>query len=181
MLSKQKIIEKFGLTELQSKKIDQYIYEINAYNNDTNIVGKSTLIDPWKSHVLDSIQIGNFIQNKKSSILDMGCGAGMPGLILAISNFTNVSREQIEIESKYKSYLNRQHNDISDFKRDEQLALPNNIDYSKVGSLSNEVIEKLSKINPPTLGSAARISGVTPAAVIALLRHVKKNRNSTVN
>ena len=50
-----------------------------------------TLLNPWNSHVLDCIQISNFISNKKSSILDMGTGAGMPGLILAISNFNNVS------------------------------------------------------------------------------------------
>ena len=92
------------------------------------------------------------------------------------SKISDVSREQIEIESKYKGYLDRQQNDIDDFKKDEQLILPNNIDYSKVGSLSNEVVEKLSKINPPTLGSAARISGVTPAAIIALLRHVKRKQ-----
>ena len=94
-----------------------------------------------------------------------------------LSNISNVSREQIEIESKYKSYLDRQQVDIDDFKKDEQLILPTDIDYSKVGSLSNEVVEKLTKINPPTLGAASRISGVTPAAVIALLRHVKRNRN----
>ena len=74
----------------QSKKIDQYIYEINVYNKHTNIVGKSTLLDPWNTHVLDSIQICNYIPNKKSSILDIGTGAGIPGLIIAINNFTNL-------------------------------------------------------------------------------------------
>ena len=93
------------------------------------------------------------------------------------SDILNVSKEQIEIESKYKNYLDRQQNDIDDFKKDENLFLPNDLDYSKIGSLSNEIIEKLTIINPATLGAAARISGVTPAAVIALLRHVKKNKN----
>ena len=96
------------------------------------------------------------------------------------SDISNTSKEQIEIQSKYKTYLDRQQDDIDDFKSDEQLILPNSIDYSKVGSLSNEVIEKLSIINPPTLGAAARISGVTPAAVVALLRHVKRNKNYKV-
>ena len=91
MFSKEKIIDKFYLTGQQTNIIDQYIYEINEYNNHTNIVGKSTLLDPWKSHVLDSIQIGNFIPNKQSSILDLGTGAGIPGLLLAICNFTSVS------------------------------------------------------------------------------------------
>ena len=94
-----------------------------------------------------------------------------------LSTISALSREQIEIESKYKGYLDRQQVDISDFKKDEQLVLPRNIDFSKIGSLSNEVVEKLSTINPPTLGAASRISGVTPAAIVALLRYVKRNKN----
>ena len=88
--------------------------------------------------------------------------------------------EQIEIESQYAGYLDRQRNDINDFKKDEMLLLPQNIDYKNVGSLSNEIVEKLSAVQPPTLGAASRISGVTPAAIIALLRFVKKQRNSKV-
>ena len=91
MYTKQKIIEKFNLSIHQSSKIDQYLDEIYNYNNHTNIVGKSTLVDPWIRHVLDSIQITNFIKNKKSSILDLGTGAGIPGIILSINNFKNVS------------------------------------------------------------------------------------------
>ena len=87
------------------------------------------------------------------------------------------SREQIEIESQYAGYLKRQKDDIRDFMKDEELLIPKNIDYKNVGSLSNEVIEKLSLIQPPTLGAASRISGITPAAIIALLRHVKRNKN----
>jgi len=91
LFSKDNAIKQFGLTQKQSDKIDKYIQEINIYNAHTNIVGKSTLIDPWKSHILDSVQIGSFIHNKNSTILDMGTGAGIPGLILAINNFKNVS------------------------------------------------------------------------------------------
>ena len=87
------------------------------------------------------------------------------------------SREQISIESQYAGYLQRQKDDINDFKKDEKLILPSNIDYSNVGSLSNEIVEKLSLIKPPTLGAASRISGVTPAAIIALLRHVRRQKN----
>ena len=86
--------------------------------------------------------------------------------------------EQIEIESQYAGYLDRQREDINDFKKDEMLLLPKNIDYKNVGSLSNEIVEKLSAAQPPTLGAASRISGVTPAAIIALLRFVKKQKNS---
>jgi len=87
-------------------------------------------------------------------------------------------REQIEIESQYAGYLERQKEDIIDFRKEEQLTLPTNIDYKAIGSLSNEIVEKLTLVQPPTLGAASRISGVTPAAIIALLRYVKKHNNN---
>ena len=87
------------------------------------------------------------------------------------------SREQICIESKYKGYFDRQKEDIKNFKKDEGLFLPGNLNYSKIASLSNEAIEKLSLIQPRTLGAASRISGITPAAIVALLRYVKKDKN----
>jgi len=87
-------------------------------------------------------------------------------------------REQIEIESQYSGYLERQREDILDFKNEEELTLSKNIDYKTIGSLSNEIVEKLTLVRPPTLGAASRISGVTPAAIIALLRYVKKQKNN---
>ena len=89
-----------------------------------------------------------------------------------------IIKEQIKIESTYSSYLSRQRADIDDFKKEEGLKIPKIIEYKKVGSLSNEIIEKLSKTKPPTLGAASRISGVTPAALIAIMRYIKKNKNS---
>jgi len=87
-------------------------------------------------------------------------------------------KEQIQIESHYLGYLQRQKIDIEYFKKDENLLFPTNFDFNKVGSLSNEILEKLNKIQPPTIGAASRISGVTPPAIVALLRHVKKKRIS---
>ena len=88
--------------------------------------------------------------------------------------------EQIEIESQYFGYLDRQRDDINDFKKEEVLLLPKDLNYNSVGSLSNEIVEKLSVIRPPTLGAASRVSGVTPAAIIALLRFVKKQKKLKV-
>ena len=86
--------------------------------------------------------------------------------------------EQIKIESKYAGYLDRQREDIRDFKKEEMLLLPKNIDYKTIGSLSNEIVEKLIQTKPPTLGAASRISGVTPAAIIAIMRYLKKQKNN---
>jgi len=82
--------------------------------------------------------------------------------------------EQVEIDARYAGYIQRQEADIQAFRRDEALALPKNLDYATVGSLSNEMQAKLRQHQPDTLGAAARIPGVTPAALVALLRHVKR-------
>ncbi len=88
-------------------------------------------------------------------------------------------REQIEIDANYAGYMDRQDADIKAFKRDENLTIPSDLDYSLVGSLSNEVRQKLETASPATLGAASRIPGVTPAAIMALLRHVKMNGTKT--
>jgi tRNA uridine 5-carboxymethylaminomethyl modification enzyme len=82
--------------------------------------------------------------------------------------------EQLEIEARYAGYLDRQEADIRAFKRDEDLALPDDLDYAKLPNLSAEIRSKLTTTRPATLGAAARISGVTPAALTALLRHVRR-------
>jgi len=82
--------------------------------------------------------------------------------------------EQLTIDSRYEGYLSRQRGDIAAYRRDESLALPADLDYGAIGSLSTEVRQKLEAHRPATLGQAARISGVTPAALIALLKHVRR-------
>ncbi len=84
--------------------------------------------------------------------------------------------EQLEIEAMYAGYLARQQDDIDAFRRDEALALPPDLDYGAIGSLSNEVRQKLTAVRPTTLGQAARIAGVTQAALVALLRHVRRRK-----
>lgn len=81
--------------------------------------------------------------------------------------------EQLEIEAKYRGYLQRQESDIAAFRKDEAMKIPADVDYKKIGGLSNEVVMRLNKVRPETLGAASRISGVTPAAVTALLGYVK--------
>jgi tRNA uridine 5-carboxymethylaminomethyl modification enzyme len=82
--------------------------------------------------------------------------------------------EQLEVEARYAGYIDRQALDIAAFRQDEALILPEEIDYDSMSSLSHEVREKLSRIRPHTLGAAARISGITPAAIFSLLRYVKR-------
>ena len=82
--------------------------------------------------------------------------------------------EQIEIEARYSGYIKRQLADIEVFKKDENLRLRDDVDYSQIGGLSREMVAKLSKVKPSTIGEASRIPGVTPAAITAILGYVKK-------
>ena len=82
--------------------------------------------------------------------------------------------EQLEINSHYKGYLKKQKADILAFKRDENLMIPENINYDSFSGLSNEVKTKFKKIKAKTMGQALRIDGITPAAVYILLSHLKR-------
>jgi tRNA uridine 5-carboxymethylaminomethyl modification enzyme len=82
--------------------------------------------------------------------------------------------EQIEIDGRYAAYLERQEADLAAFRRDEALALSPALDYGAISSLSHEACQALAASRPATLGAAARLPGVTPAALIALLRYVKR-------
>ena len=83
---------------------------------------------------------------------------------------------QVEIDAHYQGYLARQSNDIKSFKKDESIIIPKNINYESLSGLSNEIKSKLKNIRPNTLGQALRIDGVTPAAAILILSHLKKRK-----
>jgi tRNA uridine 5-carboxymethylaminomethyl modification enzyme len=82
--------------------------------------------------------------------------------------------EQMEIDGRYSGYLKRQAADVVAFRRDEDLSLAPDLDYDRIAALSTEARQKLKTARPATLGAAGRIPGVTPAALVALLRHVKR-------
>jgi tRNA uridine 5-carboxymethylaminomethyl modification enzyme len=82
--------------------------------------------------------------------------------------------EEVEIQVKYDGYIERQLKEVEKFKSMERQKIPQDLDYSKVYGLSKEVVEKLSRVRPSSIGQASRISGVTPAAIAALMIHLKK-------
>jgi tRNA uridine 5-carboxymethylaminomethyl modification enzyme len=113
---------------------------------------------------------------------------GYPGMTFAgltqvwpeLTAIPGAIAEQLEIESRYAGYLDRQEADIRAFRREESLRLPSDLDFSKIGSLSAEIRDKLNQVRPETLGQAGRISGVTPAALTALLQHVRSGAHRRV-
>ena len=91
-----------------------------------------------------------------------------------IPECSDLIEKQVVTDAHYAGYLKRQERDIKSFKKDESVIIPKNINYENLSGLSNEVKSKLISIKPKTLGQAIRIDGVTPAAVIILLSHIKK-------
>ncbi|OUR65774.1 tRNA uridine-5-carboxymethylaminomethyl(34) synthesis enzyme MnmG [Methylophaga sp. 42_25_T18] len=121
--------------------------------------------------------------NKVSSALDLLRRptvdyAGLLTLLVEERQVAEDVAEQVVIKTKYAGYINRQQNEIDRLKRNENTLLPEELDYTNVRGLSNEVREKLQQARPNSLGQAGRISGVTPAAISLLLVHLKRGNQN---
>ena len=85
--------------------------------------------------------------------------------------------EEVETRIKYEGYINRQERQVEKLRRMENVNLPERIDYQAIYGLTREVREKLSEVRPISLGQASRISGITPAALMAIQVHLKKMKD----
>ena len=86
---------------------------------------------------------------------------------------------QIETDCRYANYVLRQEADIKAMRRDDALQIPNDIDFSEIGGLSSESIELFNRFKPASIGQANRIAGLTPAAVVCVLRYIRRNSKTT--
>jgi len=93
-----------------------------------------------------------------------------------IPAYNNTIENQVVIDAHYMGYLEKQSKDIKSFQKDEAVSIPQNLNYDSLSGLSNEIKSKLLQVKPKTLGQAIRIDGMTPAAIIILLSHIKKLR-----
>ncbi len=161
--------ERQNLFDEKLKKIKQGFKLAKKINISPNALSKNGINinkDGKKRNIIELLSFQNITTNKLKNVFP------------ELKNLNKEVIEQIEIEAKYSGYLDRQRADILAFKKEENLKIPSSIKYKNVGSLSNEVVEKLNHIKPPTIGAASRISGITPAAIIAILRHIKKNKKA---
>ena len=90
-MTKEDVIKIFNIKKIETIALNQFVIELKKINSLRNLVGRSTLLNPWDRHICDSLQIMSFIKNKNSSILDMGTGAGLPGLVLSILGYKNIT------------------------------------------------------------------------------------------
>ena len=160
---------------VQNSRTEVYTKKINKINELSNIL-KSLKISPNEAEKFN-IKIAK--DGVKRSALEVLSRDGVTfeklrSIWTEIPKATRKEEEQIEISAHYAGYLEKQEADIIAFRKDENLTIPENIDYSKLSGLSNEVKSKFKLIRPKTLGQALRIDGITPAAVYILLSHVKR-------
>jgi len=157
----------------------------NIFNSKREAVEKettrleNTMFSPEKLDAKVAEQVLGEPLGKASSAIELlrRPSVDYQGLLTLMGEETQLAddvSEQVVIQTKYAGYINRQKNEIDRLQKHEETALPDDIDYKLVRGLSNEVREKLAQARPGSLGQAARISGITPAAVSLLLVHLKR-------
>lgn len=135
--------------------------ELKLTPNEANALGIRVNADGQKRNLLQLLSYDTCSRDKLEAVWP------------ELNGWSDSVFEQIEIDALYSGYLGRQAAEIDAFRKDENLALPEDLDYALVGGLSNEAKEKLSRVRPLTLGQARRIEGMTPGALTALLFHVR--------
>ncbi len=113
-MNKKTVIKKYNLNNRQIHLIDNYIQKLKQSNQIHNLVGPSTIHLAWDRHINDSLQLSEFILKKNSSIIDLGTGAGLPGIVLNIFGYTNI----LLIDSKMKKI-----NFIKEFAYEQSLEI----------------------------------------------------------
>ena len=153
---------KFNKKQLLLKKIVKKYKKLTFSPNNLLKYGIKINLDGKKRNIFELLVFKNIDRKKLEKIWPM------------IKKIPNNIFEELETKSVYKGYVERQLKDISDLKRDEELKIPQNLNYNKIPNLTIEVLDKLNYIKPKNLGEITRISGVTPAAVINILRFINK-------
>jgi len=167
--------KKYGLLDeaylTQVAKKEQEIQEATTYL-------KSTYVTPTKQFIEQLTALGEERINDKVRLMDLIARASMTqekmiGLIPEFAKYSESVLEQILIEAKYSRYIEKQQNQVNKMREMLKVKIPKGFDFTKVSGLSNEIVEKLTQINPPTLFNASEISGVTPASLEILHIYIK--------
>ena len=160
---------------VQAQRTEIFTKKVNKINELSNML-KSLKISPNEAEKFNIKIAKDGVKRSAFEILSRD-GVTFNKLRAIWNTIPRASRneeEQIEISAHYSGYLEKQEADIITFRKDENLIIPKDIDYTKLSGLSNEVKSKFKLIRPETLGQALRIDGITPAAAYILLSHVKK-------
>ena len=144
------------------KKINSKLKTLILKSSELRDLGVSLPRDGRKQSAFDLLKSKSFNYNNLKLVF--------PDIDKMDSKLLN----QVKVDALYTGYLKRQENDIKAFQKDEKIRIPKDIDFKSIGGLSNELVEKLSTIKPDTISQASRISGITPVAILSILRHIKR-------
>ena len=150
---------------MKINKITETVKQVSDLSETPNILKKHGLNvnqDGIRRSVMDLLAYPNITKTQLLNVWPV------------LKSIPNFAWEYLETEALYSGYIERQAKDIAAFRRDEGLRIPEGFNYKTIGGLSNEVISKLEKVRPLTLGQASRIEGVTPGSLTAVLAHVRK-------
>ena len=160
--------EKQALIE-QGEKLLYSTYVMPNQQTNQALEHESTVAIKQKSSLADLLRRPELVIDQLTSLpLDQPSAEQLAELC------GSTVKEDVQLRVKFKGYIQRQHEQVARFKKMEAMTLPDDIDYTKLSGLSNEVVEKLSNVRPRSLGQASRISGITPAALSVLQIHLKK-------
>ena len=162
------------LDEVYLKQVEQKEYDINEALSYL----RENFVTPTKAFIELLTSLGEEKINDKLYLLDLLGRASMTqekiiALVPSFAKYSDEIIEQLVIEAKYSRYIEKQQNQVDKMKDMLKVKIPKDFTFSKVSGLSNEIVEKLGQINPPTLFNASEISGVTPAALEILHIYIK--------
>ena len=167
--------ERFGLLD------SEYLAKVKAKEADIKEAIeylKSNFVTPTKEFISFLESIGEEKINDKIKLIDLLARASITkekllSIVPSFEKYSDEVIEQIIIEAKYSRYIQKQQAQVDKMREMLQVKIPKGFDFAKVSGLSNEIVEKLTKINPPTLFNASEISGVTPASLEILHIYIK--------
>jgi tRNA uridine 5-carboxymethylaminomethyl modification enzyme len=169
--AEQRLLEKAYKYKLVSKeRYKKFIESEEEYKKFVNKTLKNKKIETFKNQQNKNIKL-----KEKKSVFDLLSRTDANKESLFKTNKTNQPLyERAIVELKYEGYIKKQLREIKKTEKQNDRKIPEHMDYKKIAGLSNEAIEKLSKSQPTTIGSASRIEGVTPAAINLILIQIKK-------
>ncbi|MBU0674979.1 MAG: tRNA uridine-5-carboxymethylaminomethyl(34) synthesis enzyme MnmG [Proteobacteria bacterium] len=157
-----------GRFQIKKKSIDEGVDWLNKTLIRPVAVVNDRLAAQGSSHLKQQVTLADLLRRPEMDIERICQVADLPSGVDAFC------LREVEMQIKYEGYIRRQQEQVDRFRKFEAIALPETLEYKSLPGLSNEVVEKLSRIRPGNLGQASRISGITPAAISILQVHLKK-------
>jgi tRNA uridine 5-carboxymethylaminomethyl modification enzyme len=170
-----KALDRDIICEERKRKFSSKLEKLNKTRDDM----KGSLITPFEAKKYDLKVNQDGVRRNALQLLSLPNVKFEKIAEIWSEKFNDIPKEiieQLEIEALYSGYLERQEAEIKQFRKDEKIRIPENIDYYNIESLSNEVREKLTYHQPATIGGASRIPGITPAALTAVMVWIKKQQ-----